>query len=352
LNIVYQSGKDTFDRPVVVIIASHIPARKVKPELMLLYLIHVMDKVVEQEYTLVYCHTQMSAANRPAFSWLRKAYSLFNRKYKKNLKALYIIHPGFWVRATFKFFKPFISGKFWKKLVYISQVTDIYNYIKPDQLTLPEHVLSYKQKEGKAASPIFGVPLADAIQRSKTESGLPIVIEHSLAVLVTAAPTVEGIFRISGSKAEIIELKMAYDRGEDVDLKIIEDYHVVAGLLKLFLRELPEPVFPCDTYFAFVSITKQRCEFVNAKESLKENLNKLPKENYVLLDKLFYVLCLISKESNKTKMNASNLAIVFGPNLLRAPQNSEERLIMDTGAINRMLGFLIDYHDELFEQQK
>ena len=83
---------------------------------MLLFLIKVMDKVVENEYTLVFCATAMSSSLSPPLSFLKKAYSIFNRKcvypphpfpsfslmvlpitlhnrYKKNLKALYIIHP-------------------------------------------------------------------------------------------------------------------------------------------------------------------------------------------------------------------------------------------------------------------
>lgn len=129
---------------------------------------------MEEEYALVFCQTHMTTAHRPPFTWLRKAYGMFQvdhaspalalalafplppprccptlsaewspthppnppplnwgsppvqRKYKKNLKAAYIIHASTLVRMTLKLFKPFISSKFWKKLVYIDQVTDIY----------------------------------------------------------------------------------------------------------------------------------------------------------------------------------------------------------------------------------
>eukprot|EP01090_Pellita_catalonica_P023773 TRINITY_DN9973_c0_g1_i2.p1 TRINITY_DN9973_c0_g1~~TRINITY_DN9973_c0_g1_i2.p1 ORF type:complete len:443 (-),score=69.11 TRINITY_DN9973_c0_g1_i2:905-2170(-) len=348
LDIVYRGGLDSFRRPVIVVIASHIPAKRLDPERLLLYIIRVMDEIVEKDYTLVYCHTQMSGANRPSFNWLRKAYHLFNRKYKKNLKALYIIHPGFWIKATLKFFKPFISSKFWTKLVYVSQVTDIYNYIKPDQIKLPNHVMTYKQKEGMA-QPIFGVPLQAALDRDATQTGLPSVVEDCIKILEVHGPTVEGLFRIPGSKAVISELKMAYDRGEDVGISSCDDYHVVGGLLKLFLREMPNPCIPCDQYDDFIAITKKKVEFSAVKDTIKSGLQKLPEPNKILLHHLFRLLYKVSENSSVTKMNVSNLAIVFGPNLLKAPTNSEQRLIFDNGAVTRLLILFIENHTELFD---
>jgi hypothetical protein len=59
---------------------------------------------------------------------------------------------------------------------------------------------------------------------------------------------VEGIFRLSGNAVRVREIKTQFDRGQDVDLSKETDPHVVAGLIKLFLRELPEPLFPFDFY--------------------------------------------------------------------------------------------------------
>ena len=121
------------------------------PERLVLHFLPL--QVVEKEYALVFCQGHMTTAHRPPFAWLRKAYAVFQvsccslparesttpnliafgvhqRKYKKNLKAAYIIHASTMVRVTLKLFKPFISNKFWKKLVYIDQVTDIYQVLK------------------------------------------------------------------------------------------------------------------------------------------------------------------------------------------------------------------------------
>ena len=87
-----------------------------------------LDKLVESEYTLLYCHANIPSINQPSFAYLRRVYSIFNRKYvlvlvtvsassshtrryKKNLKKLYIVGSGFWVRMTLKLFKAFVSSK-------------------------------------------------------------------------------------------------------------------------------------------------------------------------------------------------------------------------------------------------
>eukprot|EP00163_Fabomonas_tropica_P023666 TRINITY_DN41061_c0_g1_i1.p1 TRINITY_DN41061_c0_g1~~TRINITY_DN41061_c0_g1_i1.p1 ORF type:complete len:137 (-),score=44.77 TRINITY_DN41061_c0_g1_i1:64-435(-) len=106
-----------------------------------------MDNVVTQDYTLVYVHTNMSSDNQPAFAWLKKVYGIFNRKYKKNLKALYIIHPTMWLKLAFWFLTPFLSKKFWKKLVYVPKLFDLFNYLDRNQVDIPDAVFEHDAKE-------------------------------------------------------------------------------------------------------------------------------------------------------------------------------------------------------------
>jgi hypothetical protein len=69
------------------------------------------------------------------------AYKILNRKYKKNLKQLYIVHPSWFVRAVFKFFSTFVSSKFWQKLHYVYEINDLFKFIQRDQVVLPKFVL-------------------------------------------------------------------------------------------------------------------------------------------------------------------------------------------------------------------
>jgi len=123
---------------------------------------------VEQDYSLVYFHHGLNSKNKPPLSWLWQAYRAFERKYKKNLKALYLVHPTNFIKLTFQLFKPVIryilrfyrlvlygvfrfpyhvyglffeySAKFGRKVVYINCLYELKQHIKLDQLCIPEPV--------------------------------------------------------------------------------------------------------------------------------------------------------------------------------------------------------------------
>ncbi|KAH7940228.1 hypothetical protein HPB52_022548 [Rhipicephalus sanguineus] len=73
------------------------------------YLMHTLDQFVESDYTLVYFHHGLSSKNKPSLGWLWTAFRAFDRKYKKNLKALYLVHPTGFVKILYQLFRPYIS---------------------------------------------------------------------------------------------------------------------------------------------------------------------------------------------------------------------------------------------------
>eukprot|EP01112_Ceratiomyxa_fruticulosa_P001401 TRINITY_DN1147_c0_g1_i8.p1 TRINITY_DN1147_c0_g1~~TRINITY_DN1147_c0_g1_i8.p1 ORF type:complete len:502 (+),score=93.18 TRINITY_DN1147_c0_g1_i8:195-1700(+) len=262
-NFIYRSGTDSMNRPVIVVIGAHLPAKRIDMERVMLYAIKILDPVVESDYVLVYVHTSTSSDNTPTFAWLRKLYSIFNRKYKKNLKLLYIVHPTMWVKLTFRLFQPFLSTKFWRKVVYVDDTAQLQKFFGRD-LGLPAMVF---ERDGVVRSEtgvsrglqIFGVPLEEVMSRPENAGvTVPPIIDRSIEYLRARALNQEGLFRISGSNSLLKELKRNFDDGEEVDLSTVEDPHVVAGLVKMYLRELPVPLLPYDFYQRFVKQWYQR----------------------------------------------------------------------------------------------
>lgn len=119
LGAIYKSGLDELGRPIVIIWAQKLLVKGIDMEKMFLYILSLMDPVVNDDYVLIYMHQAVDAENLPTFAWLRNAYTIFNRKYKKNLKQLYIVKPTRWLKFSVALFRPFISTKFWKKLIYV-----------------------------------------------------------------------------------------------------------------------------------------------------------------------------------------------------------------------------------------
>ncbi|KAK9236767.1 hypothetical protein V1525DRAFT_378626 [Lipomyces kononenkoae] len=168
---------------------------------------------------------------------------------------------------------------------------------------------------------IFGITLAQAIEISyiaKGEVKLPSVVYRCIEYLdAKDAAKEEGIFRLSGSSTVIRALKERFNT--DADVNLVEDgahydVHAVAGLLKLYLRELPTNILTDELKVDFVQSVEihdrqSRLDMVHVL------LRQLPPENYSLLKALSRFLIKIIERADQNKMNIRNVGIVFAPTL-------------------------------------
>jgi hypothetical protein len=72
------------------------------------YLMQTLDTYVDIDYSLVYFHYGLTSKNKPPLRWLWEAYKALDRRYKKNLKTLFLVHPTNFIRVVLNFFKPII----------------------------------------------------------------------------------------------------------------------------------------------------------------------------------------------------------------------------------------------------
>ena len=237
-------------------------------DMLLNYMILKLDQVVEKSYNLVYCHTGMNWFSRKHFAWLKEAYSILGRKFKKNISKLIIVHPSFIINAAFMFARPFISSKFWKKLHRVSSITMV-DAILDCNVQLKVSPIVYKFEGLDEPKEFFGAPLGS--QKLNEESGLPVFLENVTAFLLkNDALIVEGIFRIPGNAKGIetyirrIEsresLKNIYQdmmSAEAPKYSALDHLHIISGTLKAYLRDLPEPLVPYKAYQPLVDLMKR-----------------------------------------------------------------------------------------------
>ncbi|GAA5906317.1 hypothetical protein JCM8208_003514 [Rhodotorula glutinis] len=170
------------------------------------------------------------------------------------------------------------------------------------------------------ARPVFGVPLPEAVAISRIRPGLelPAIVYRCVEYLEAKnAEHEEGIFRLSGSANVIRLLKERFNAEGDVNLLQSADYydpHAVAGLLKQYLRELPDHLLTRELHNEFLRVIdlRDRRDRVNALGKL---VARLPIEEYTLFRFFFAHLCLIAQNADTSKMNLRNLGIVFAPTL-------------------------------------
>lgn len=164
---------------------------------------------------------------------------------------------------------------------------------------------------------IFGVDLTTLVKA--TNSIRPIVAEKCIEEIERRKGAIEseGLYRVSGFSDAIDELRLAFDRGDNVDFNDFKynDIHVICSLLKLYLRQLPIPLITFEVYNKLIESLNTA---TNAIQIIKACIQDLPPAHYLTLKYLMEHLCKVSKYSSKNQMNFENLAIVFGPTLMRS----------------------------------
>ncbi|KAF9356661.1 hypothetical protein BGX26_004934 [Mortierella sp. AD094] len=170
------------------------------------------------------------------------------------------------------------------------------------------------------ARQVFGVSLEQAIEQAQVQPGyeLPAVVYRCIEYLnAHKAKLEEGIYRLNGSAAVIKGLKERFNNEGDVPLLQEEEYydiHAVAGLLKLFLRELPSSVLTRESHKDFLQVIElpNRSDRV---DELTRLVAALPEANYTILRALTAHLIEIVDNADVNKMTARNVGIVFSPTL-------------------------------------
>jgi len=194
---------------------------------------------------------------------------------------------------------------------------------------------------------VFGVSLARILEREKPIDGIPFIVKTTVEYLKKKKET-EGIFRLSGSSAEVAQLKQLFNKLKEppsvpLDLSIFS-VHSVAAILKMFFRELPEPLLTYSAWNPMISLSLEDSN--EAIAILKSVVNGIPRANQVLLNYLLNFLLSVSRVGYLNKMTSANLAIVFGPNLLMPQEESIETILL-IPRLNSVFQFMIEYYSEI-----
>ncbi|XP_074661157.1 uncharacterized protein LOC141913882 isoform X2 [Tubulanus polymorphus] len=163
--------------------------------------------------------------------------------------------------------------------------------------------------------PIFGVALTVAVARSRSHDGimLPAIFRECIDYIEEHGLSCEGIYRISGVKSKIQSLKDSYNRGRPVFLYEHEP-NIVASLLKLFLRELPEPVLTTQLMPKFEEASTIK-DVRKKVDGFKQLITELPEPNRLLVSWMIVHMTRIIQREKENKMSLQNVSIVLSPTM-------------------------------------
>ncbi|XP_069007889.1 rho GTPase-activating protein 11A [Embiotoca jacksoni] len=171
-----------------------------------------------------------------------------------------------------------------------------------------------------SSTKVFGVPLENLPYYNMERGSVPSFLVDACMKLLAHVDT-EGLFRKSGSVVRLKALRAKLDAGEEcLSTALPCD---VAGLVKQFFRELPEPVLPAELQDAFLKAQQLPTEGDRTTATVLLSC-VLPDRNLCVLGHFFDFLQNVSKRSAENKMNSSNLSVILAPNLLHSGDGAEK----------------------------
>lgn len=177
---------------------------------------------------------------------------------------------------------------------------------------------------------------------------IPVFVESCIRFINLNGLHHEGIFRVPGSQMEVNSLRDAFERGEDPLAEQKYNLDSVAGVLKLYFRSLKNPLFPTES-------TEQLLEFAQIKDDaeraaqLKAVIVSYAEPIIIVMRYLFAFLHHVSQYSDENMMQPYNLAVCFGPSLMRG--TSEDDMVTLQPQINDLVKSIIVLHEQIFPCQ-
>lgn len=229
----------------------------------------------------------------------------------------------------------------------------------------------HKKLHGKLH--LFGVDFAQAARNAP--DGIPAIIKKCTYEIESRALNVKGIYRVNGAKSRVEKLCQAFENGNDL-VELSELYpHDISNVLKLYLRQLPEPLILFRLYNEFIGLAKESQhvnEEMDPKQTsptskkklsicvelsrilvkLRDLLKQLPEPSYKTLQYLIGHLHRVAEQVEDNKMSASNLGIIFGPTLIR-PRQTDATIslssLVDYPYQARVVELLITHYEKVFD---
>ncbi|KAJ8010451.1 hypothetical protein DPEC_G00075210 [Dallia pectoralis] len=193
---------------------------------------------------------------------------------------------------------------------------------------------------------LFGIDFTQAAKNNR--DGIPFIIRKCTSEIENRALDIKGIYRVNGAKSRVEKLCQAFENGKDL-VELSDLYpHDISNVLKLYLRQLPEPLILFRYYNDFIGLAKE-CQSLIVDEveaskvspasltppqvsvelnrvlfKIKDLLRHLPPAHYKTLQFLVEHLHRVTEQAEENKMTASNLGIIFGPTLIKPRQTDAE----------------------------
>ncbi|XP_016302963.1 SLIT-ROBO Rho GTPase-activating protein 1-like isoform X2 [Sinocyclocheilus anshuiensis] len=180
---------------------------------------------------------------------------------------------------------------------------------------------------------------------------IPLIVESCIRFINLYGLQHQGIFRVSGSQVEVNDIKNSFERGNDplTDEENNHDINSVAGVLKMYFRNLDNPLFPKEKFNDLIACVRTESLYERAL-SIRKILTTAPRPTLVVMRYLFAFLNHLSQYSDENMMDPGNLAICFGPTLMPTPDLLDQ--VSCQAHVNEIVKTIIIHHETIFPDTK
>jgi hypothetical protein len=175
----------------------------------------------------------------------------------------------------------------------------------------------------------------------------------------------EGIFRLSAEADDCDALRTHLSSGGSVAtaqaaVDATNDPHVLATLLKEWLRRLPSPLVPSSVFNGLVALGTEAMSAANGSAQEAALIDgiaslltpSLPQPNLLTLHALVELLEAVASRGATNRMGATNLAVIFAPSIGRSEglqrATSMEVAAVEIPAAARVLTAMISERSRVF----
>ncbi|KAL4659277.1 rho GTPase-activating protein 23 isoform X1 [Arapaima gigas] len=207
------------------------------------------------------------------------------------------------------------------------------------------------KKAKKSGPKAFGVRLEDCQPATKNKF-VPLVVEICCGLVEQLGLEYTGIYRVPGNNALVSTLQEQLNKGMDINPseEKWQDLNVVSSLLKSFFRKLPEPLFTDDKYNDFIEANRMENSGDRLK-TMRKLVHDLPDYYYHTLKFLMGHLKTVADHSEKNKMEPRNLALVFGPTLVRTSEDNMTDMVTHMPDRYKIVETLIQHYAWFFSEE-
>jgi len=200
---------------------------------------------------------------------------------------------------------------------------------------------------GSICVPLEECPLCD------TEF-IPYLVKVCCDIVTERGLDIVGIYRVPGNNAAVTYLTEQVNKGVEnfaLEDQRWQDVNVVSSLLKSFFRKLPDPLFTVENYSLFIEASKIDLA-PRRMDQLRKLVRDLPEIHLETLKYLTSHLCQVAEHSTINKMEVRNLAIVFGPTLVRTTDDNMVSMVTDMSQQCRIIESILSNWEYFFTEEE